>query len=54
MIRLQGLFSSVFRVLGFEKTRLMNRKSCIALMTLNYEIYGIFLIMGDAGFVSST
>ena len=29
-------------------------KSYIILMTLNYGNYGIFLIMGNAGFVSST
>ena len=29
-------------------------KSCISLMILYYGIYGIFLIMGIAGFISST
>ena len=33
--------------------RLMD-KSCITLRTLNYGNYGIFLIMGNAGFCPST
>ena len=28
--------------------------SCISLRTLNYGNCGIFLLMGDAGFISST
>ena len=34
--------------------RLMIYKTCITLMTRIYGNYGIFLIMGTAGFVSST
>ena len=44
-------------VFGFSfpgEVLLMILSSCIALRTLNYGNYGIFLIMGDAGFVSST
>ena len=29
-------------------------ESCITLRTLNYGNYGIFLILGNAGFIAST
>ena len=29
------------------------RRECMTLRTLNYGNYGIFLIMGNAGFISS-
>ena len=29
-------------------------KSCITIMTLDYGSYAIFLLMGNAGFISST
>ena len=32
----------------------MTLKSCMTLRTLNYGNYGIFLIMGNAGFCPST
>ena len=32
----------------------IKHKSCITLRTLNYGNYGIILIMGNAGFISST
>ena len=33
---------------------LMIYKSCVTLRTLNYGNYGIFLILGNARFISST
>ena len=35
-------------------TTVDDKKSCITFRTLNYGNYGVFLIMGDAGFISST
>ena len=38
----------------FLWTLLLMDKSCMTLRTLNYGNYGIFLIMGHAGFCPST
>ena len=45
-----------FRVFFFEGLafRVLGLKSCITLRALSYGNYGIFLIMGYAGFTSST
>ena len=47
-----SIYSSLKRV--GEGYTVDDIKSCITLRTLNYKNYGKFLIVGNAGFVSST
>ena len=57
-MRLPGVLTSVaiFKQADWtsEKCRGTVDESCVTLRTLNYGNSGLFLIMGNAGFISST